>query len=109
MLERRVHMAGERAIEYDPYRISSPRIYLVRMTVFLVLVAFLAFILYKQIAFAFMANPGLNGLIVGVLLIGTLLAFRQVIRLFPEIGWVNSLRYRDPEAPLANLPALLAP
>ena len=37
-----------------------------------------------------MANPGLNGLIFGVLVIGILLAFRQVIRLFREVRWVNA-------------------
>ena len=45
----------------------------------------------KQIALAFSANPGLNGLILGVLAIGALFTFRQVIRLFREIRWVNSL------------------
>ena len=38
--------------------------------------------LYRQIWVAFLANPGLNALIIGVLLIGILLSFRQVIRLF---------------------------
>src|SRR5690606_12134682 len=37
-------------------------------------------------------NPGLNGLIIGVLIVGILLAFMQVIRLFREIRWVNSFR-----------------
>ena len=41
-------------------------------------VALVAVVLYRQILGAFMANPGLNGLILGVLLIGILLSFRQV-------------------------------
>ena len=41
---------------------------------------------------AFLANPGLNGLILGVMLIGIVLAIRQVWRLFPEVRWVNTLR-----------------
>jgi hypothetical protein len=61
------------------------------MAAFLIIVGFVVLILYKQIQTAFFANPGLNGLIVGVLLLGALFAFRQVIRLFREIGWVNSL------------------
>jgi len=50
---------------------------------------FIAAVLYRQISKAFFANPGLNGLIIGVLFIGILLAFTQVIRLFREVSWVN--------------------
>ena len=42
-------------------------------------------VLYKQIVTAFFANPGLNALIGAVLLIGIILSFRQVIRLYPEV------------------------
>src|SRR2546429_320320 len=52
----------------------------------------------KEIWKAFFFNPGLNALIVGVLLIGIVLAFRQVIRLFPEIAWVNGFRLADPRS-----------
>ena len=71
--------------------LTSPRIFLVGMAAFLALVGFVVLILYQQIALAFSANPGLNGLILGVLAIGALFTFRQVIRLFREIHWVNSL------------------
>ena len=64
--------------ELDPFKLSSPRIFLVRMLVFLIIGALLVVILYRQIWAAFLANPGLNALIIGVLLIGILLAFRQV-------------------------------
>ena len=66
------------------------------MLVFLTLCALLLIVLYKQIWAAFLANPGLNGVILGVLAIGILLAFRQVIRLYPEIRWVNAFRIADP-------------
>ena len=95
------------ASDRDPYRLSSPRIFLVRMLVFLLLIGFLAMILYRQIAIAFMANPGLNALIGGVLFIGIMLAIRQVWRLFPEIRWVNALRAGVPGD--ARAPVLLAP
>ena len=71
--------------------LTSPRIFIVGMATFLILVGFVVLILYKQILLAFSANPGLNGLIVAVLAIGALFAFRQVFRLFREIRWVNSL------------------
>jgi hypothetical protein len=44
-----------------------------------------------------------------VLLIGILLAFRQVIRLFPEVAWVNGFRIADPGLAVARPPVLLAP
>jgi len=93
----------------DPLKLSSPRIFLVRMLVFLVLLALLTFILYRQIWQAFLANPGLNALIIGVLLIGIILSFRQVLRLFPEIAWVNGFRLADPGLAHGRAPVLLAP
>jgi hypothetical protein len=95
--------------DIDPFKVSSPRIFLVRMLVFLVIGALLVVILNKQIWVAFLANPGLNALIIGVLLIGILLAFRQVVRLFPEIAWVNSFRLADPGLAVERAPVLLAP
>jgi hypothetical protein len=95
--------------DIDPFKVSSPRIFLVRMLVFLVLAGLLVVILHGQILTAFWSNPGLNGLIIAVLLIGILLAFRQVIRLFPEIAWVNSFRLADPGLAIERPPVLLAP
>ena len=80
----------------EPTKLSSPRIFLVRMLVFLVLCALLIVVLYKQLMVAFFANPGLNALIGAVALIGTILSFRQVIRLYPEVSWVNNFRIADP-------------
>src|SRR6266542_3985035 len=97
------------ARDLDPFKLSSPRIFLVRMLVFLVLGALLVVILYKQIWAAFLANPGLNALIVGVLLVGIILSFRQVLRLFPEIAWVNGFRLADPGLAVERPPVLLAP
>ncbi|MFD1695674.1 flagellar motor protein MotA [Roseibium aestuarii] len=94
--------------DYDPYSLSSPRAYLSFMIIFLVIVAFIAFILNRQISEAFMSNPGLNGLIVLVAAFGVLLLFGRVIRLFPEISWVNSFRLGDP-AFERRTPVLLAP
>jgi hypothetical protein len=67
--------------------------------------AFIAAILTRQISTAFSSNPGLNGLIVGVLAIGILLAFAQVGRLFREVRWVNSFRAGSE----TTEPVLLAP
>ncbi len=93
----------------DTAKLSSPRIFLIRMLVFLILCALIGFVLQRQILTAFMANPWLNGLIFGVLLIGIILSFARVIRLFPEVSWVNSFRRSDPALVTAREPKLLAP
>jgi hypothetical protein len=97
------------AQEFDPLKLSSPRIFLIRMMVFLILCALVAIVLSKQIWVAFLANPGLNALIIGILIIGILLAFRQVLRLFPEVNWVNGFRLADPGLAVEQPPVLLAP
>jgi hypothetical protein len=97
------------AMEIELTKLSSPRIFLVRMLVFLVLCALVTVVLYKQIIVAFFANPGLNALIGAVLLIGTILSFRQVIRLYPEVAWVNNFRIADPGLAVDRHPTLLAP
>ena len=97
-------------MEIELNKLSSPRIFLVRMLVFLVLCALLMVVLNKQIILAFFANPGLNALIGLVLLIGTILSFRQVIRLYPEVAWVNNFRIADPGIAVERQrPRLLAP
>ncbi len=87
--------------------LSSPRIFLIRMGVFLALAGFIAFILHEQIQRAFMANPGLNGLILGVLAVGIVIAVATVARLFREIAWVNA--WGGPDVAKALAPRLLAP
>ena len=96
-------------MEIELTKLSSPRIFLVRMLVFLVLCALVMVVLYKQIMVAFFANPGLNALIGAVLLIGITLSFRQVIRLYPEVAWVNNFRVADPGLAVDRHPTLLAP
>jgi hypothetical protein len=95
--------------DIDPFKVSSPRIFLVRMLVFLVLGILLVIILNRQIWTALNFNLFLNGLIISILVIGIVLAFRQVIRLFPEIAWVNSFRLADPGLAVERPPVLLAP
>lgn len=90
---------------YDPHKLSSPQVFLLSMLVFLAIAGFVTAILYRQISAAFATNPGLNGLIIGVLVVGILLAFLQVIRLFREVRWVNSFRAGSE----TTEPVLLAP
>ena len=97
------------AREYDPHKLSSPRVFLLSMLIFVIIVGFLAMVLYRQLVEAFVTNPGLNGLIIGVLIVGMLLGFMQVIRLMPEVSWVNSFRKGDHELDARRDPVLLAP
>ncbi|MEW6454351.1 MAG: flagellar motor protein MotA [Pseudomonadota bacterium] len=97
------------ARDVDPFKVSSPRIFLVRMLVFLILISLILFVIHQQIWVAFKANPPLNALIIGVLVIGIILSFRQVIRLFPEVSWVNTFRMADPGITTQRAPVLLAP
>ena len=59
------------ARDIDPFKVSSPRIFLVRMLVFLILCGLIVVVIHQQMLVAFKANPPLNALIIGVLLIGT--------------------------------------
>jgi hypothetical protein len=96
------------ARDFDPYMLSSPRIFMVRMIIFLIIAAFVPLVLYREVANAFMHNPGLNGLIVGVLIVGIAMAMRNVVGLIPEIRWVNSFRRRETNLDQAP-PRLVAP
>ena len=96
------------------YRITltRPQVFLWRMALFLILAVLLAIILDGQTAQlrrSFMANPGLNGLILAVLFVGIVYAFRQVLMLYPEINWVNNFRIADPGIAVDKPPVLLAP
>ena len=56
----------------DTTVLEPPRVYLVHMVVFTLVVVVLGAILYPSIKAAFMANVGLNGLIIGLLVLGVL-------------------------------------
>ncbi|HMM13084.1 MAG TPA: flagellar motor protein MotA [Parvibaculum sp.] len=89
--------------------LSTPRPYLVRMILFLLLVGFLLLILSPQLKTAYFTNPGLNTLIIGVLTLGILYGFRQILVLGPEVRWVNAFRRADPGLAIPPAPRLLAP
>jgi len=92
---------------YDPYHLGSPAVYLVKIVIFLVLVALVAAILFSSVVTFFWANPFINSLIFLTLGVGIFLSFRQIYRLFPEVKWVNSLQ--DGNLVSARPPVLLAP
>lgn len=71
---------------------TRPQRYIVRMSVFLVIVGAASAALAPQLQNAFIANAILNGMILGVLLLGVIYIFRQVIVLRPEADWLERLR-----------------
>ena len=95
---------------------TRPSRYLLRILVFLALVTALCGMLAKGLVTAFFTSPFLNGVILGVIVLGAAYIIRQVILLVPEVRWLERFRHetRDrlywPES-LANLPPprLLAP
>ena len=86
---------------------SRPSRYLLRMAVFVVLVAAVAALLAQSLIAYFMGNPGVNGVIVGIMLAGIVYIFLQVRRLNPEIAWIE--RFRRNQADRARVPRLIAP
>jgi hypothetical protein len=88
---------------------TRPTIYLIRMGIFLGVVAALAAVLSFTLFDAFRANIGLNGVILLVLLWGIIHSFRNVASLGREVTWIESFR-RDQAAVTSNIsPRLLSP
>jgi len=88
---------------------SSPQRFINRMIVFLVLSAIVVAAAYEVVFRIFMYNPVLNGLILGVLLLGIIYTFRRVLSLRPEIRWIEAFRTSHPGFSLQAAPRLLAP
>src|SRR5438128_8738835 len=74
---------------------NHSRRFLLWMAGFLVGVAVLAMLLGRPLVSAFLGNPGVNGVILVILLCGIVYIFRQVLLLDPEIDWIASFRYRE--------------
>ena len=88
---------------------TSPRHFVVRMVLFILALATLSAFLVLPLQRAFEANVFLNGLILGVLILGILYNFRQVMVLFPEVAWIERFRNNVPSLSQAVMPRLLAP
>jgi signal transduction histidine kinase len=89
--------------------VTRPTRFLARMISFLAVVALAATALSGPLRAAFLANPALNGVILGVLGLGILYVFRQVWMLGPAAHWIDAYR-RTGDAAIAGAPPnLLAP
>ncbi|MFC1580966.1 hypothetical protein ACFL4N_08655 [Thermodesulfobacteriota bacterium] len=70
----------------------TPRYYLYLMCIFLAVVAVICALLYAPLKEAFMANWAFNLLILGALGVGIGINVHQVIRLEPELRWMQIFR-----------------
>ena len=95
---------------------TRPHSYLIKMFLLLGVVGAVCVILFLPMRSFFLANIALNGLIVGILLLGIIYNFRQVSRLYPEVAWIEEFRrsldkdgsHPSVQKPVSN-PQLLAP
>lgn len=88
---------------------SHPRRYLIRMIVFLAAVATVALVLAPGLQDAFMSNAALNGLILGVMVLGIGYISRAVLVLTREVAWLEHFRAGQPSISSTPEPKLLAP
>ncbi len=88
---------------------SGQRPFLIRMSIFLVFVVGIVAALVGTLATAFFANPILNGVILGVLLLGIVYNYRQVLLLKPDTTWLAAVKSDEVPGVVARNPRLLAP
>lgn len=88
---------------------SNPKQIYTRMIGFVAAVIAICIAIFEPLQNAFMANPAINGLILGVLVIGVIYVFRQVLILRPEINWINAYRRTESIVSAQKPPRLLGP
>jgi hypothetical protein len=71
---------------------QKQRVFLLRMVVFVLIVIGVVAALGSTIARIFMANPAINGVIIGALIIGVIYIFRQVLVIGPDLSWLERHR-----------------
>jgi hypothetical protein len=88
---------------------TQPTRYLIRMIVFLILVYGLAAFIAPALIPFYMANPVVNSVIVAVEIFGVVWNLRQVLRLQPEVSWVERFKRSRGGIEQASPPKLLSP
>ncbi|PZW50314.1 hypothetical protein C8P66_1022 [Humitalea rosea] len=88
---------------------TRPTTFLWRMLAFLGAVAALCGVLATELLGAYSANPVLNSVILGVLLLGIGWNIRQVVSLEREVSWLEGFRAPRPGQPPRPAPRLLGP
>lgn len=88
---------------------TRPGGYLLRMVLFLALIAGLTVYLFPALSPIFANNPELNGMILAVLLFGIGWNLLQVFRLSGEVTWLVTYQQSPQQIDTARAPRLLAP
>jgi hypothetical protein len=88
---------------------GNPKSTLFWMLVYLLIVGAICTLLYQPLKSAFLANWVFNLLILGVLLVGVGITFRQVLVLGPELEWVKVFRTGQTGLSVTREPRLLKP
>ena len=88
---------------------TRPNSYLIRMIVFLVVVYALAAAISPELYEFFFANPVVNSVIIFVELFGVFWNLRQVLRLGPEVEWVERFQRSRASIEQGTKPKLLLP
>ncbi len=88
---------------------TQPTRYLIRMIVFLILVYGLAAFIAPALIPFYMANPVVNSVIVAVEVFGVVWNLRQVLRLQPEVAWVEKFKRARGSIEQVTPPKLLSP
>jgi hypothetical protein len=101
--------AGIKEMQEPRAGITHQQRYLIRMAIFLVAVVVSVVALFGPLRNAFLTNAPLNGLILGVLLLGIIYNFRQVFTLRHEVAWLEHFRKGTSTPTEAPAPRLLAP
>ena len=88
---------------------TTPKRFLTRMFLFLVVVAVAIALLFPPLRSAFLANAVLNGVILGVLVFGIFYIFRTITMLGSEVAWIEEFRRDQATVSVLAAPKLLAP
>ncbi|MBK0398505.1 biopolymer transporter ExbB [Limibaculum sp. M0105] len=95
------------AIDHREVQFSRPVRQIFLMLSVLGLVAVAAFFLFREIQQVFFANPYLNGVIIGIFVIGVMATFWQVGQLIAAMRWVRSVQAGYKGIELTRPPSLM--
>ncbi|MCV2869507.1 biopolymer transporter ExbB [Defluviimonas sp. WL0002] len=88
---------------------SQPVRQVVMMLIVIGLVGAGAYLAFARISPIFLANPYLNGLILGVFVLGVLTCFWQVVQLVQSVSWIEGFAANRPGHEVTVPPRMLAP
>ncbi|MEK9903748.1 MAG: flagellar motor protein MotA [Rhodospirillales bacterium] len=89
--------------------LTRPTRFLLRMGLFLAAAIAASSVIWEPALAAFMANPAINGVILGVFAVGVVVCVRQASSLAGEVAWIERFQRRGSREPQGPAPRLLAP